>query len=242
MIQQATLIGRTHRLFARNGQDAAYGAQLSPDRAYGLVLDGCGASLPSPEGTQPSRSELGALLLGQFLVGQLDRLAGSDKPLTAGIDELAGRTHRFLAQVSRAVGLPAPARRRFVATCLLTTVVGFVLRPEQALLFWAGDGICLVNDRVLRLEADNRPDYPAYALFDGITRPFALLTVCDRPALRRLAVATDGWEPSQLSAVPARTNSLLLQRWLNQEGGRRGQFEDDAAVVAWHADGAEEHA
>jgi hypothetical protein len=231
--------GRTHRLFSQNGQDAAFGAAVGPGHGYGVVLDGCGAKWRQPEGAWPSRNELGALLLGQFLSARLRRLAESKQPLADGIAALGEQTRHFLEGIVAAVAPVAAERERFVATRLLCTVVGFVIQPEHAVVFWAGDGAILVNDEVLSLDAGNRPDYPAHALLDGELRPYTVLALRDRPSLYRLAVATDGWQPAQLRALPATPSSRLLQRWLNREATVRGQFEDDAALTLWRRDAEE---
>ena len=172
--------------------------------------------------------------MGQFISSWLH---ASD--LDRRADEIVAQLHQatltFLRQLTTAIPFANDdARTRFIATQLLCTVVGFVARPRDAFFFWAGDGCLGINEEVIILESDNRPDYLAYALLDDHPHPFHTLSVRRRETLTRLAVATDGWQPDQLRQLCQPLTSLALQRQVNQQAQQRGFFEDDGGIaICW---------
>lgn len=234
IISQAQHIGRGHRLMCQNNQDYAVTGQPAAHTGFGIVLDGCGSKYGHGPQATASANEVGARLLGQFMSGWLQTSS-----LEQAADELIANLHRaalnFLAQLATAMPLAsAEARAQFVAAHLLCTVVGFVARPQDAVFFWSGDGYLCLNDDVITLASDNRPDYPAYTLLDGQPRPFSALCVRQRAGLTRIAVASDGWQPELLRQLRQPLSSLSLQRWVNQQAQPRGQFEDDGAIaICW---------
>ena len=206
-------MGRDHAVLRRNRQDAA-ASHATADWAFGVVSDGCG---------EGAASEVGALLtvtlaraaIVRGLVGELELV---------DVAELA------LAEVERGLGTLVAAiaideRETFVREHLLATLVGFVVRGRDAVLFAAGDGLWLANQTTRVLEQDNRPLYPAYAL-SGAQVPLALERVA---VADRIAVATDGLDAvslAELSHCPPR--SLGRELVLRQ---RKGALADDGAIA-----------
>lgn len=245
MILTGSIIGRSHRLMQQNCQDFAIGASLSSTISYGLVLDGCGSKYRDGTGTYPSHNEVGANLLGQYAAAFLSkRLTAVRQSSTIDNNQLV---NDVLVQLYGACATyldcfvtlhPFPnkhERKRFIATCLLSTLVGFVVTAETAVCFWSGDGYLGINDAVIPLDCNNRPDYLAYQLLPGGDNGrFHLLTIRDRSALNTLAVATDGWQPQHLRALNEPANSLALQRWINIQARERGSFEDDGAIAIYY--------
>lgn len=244
MISTAHIIGRTHRLYQQNRQDVAAGGAPAPGMAFGLALDGCGSKVRDGNGrTHPSQNEVGAQLLGAYAAAWLrQQLSAADGPRSHdAVCQLLTDLHHgcrdYLQQLAALPPWPTPvARTQFIAGHLLTTLVGFVLTPETAVCFWRGDGYLAINDTVLPLDAENRPDYLAYDLLpeDGGNGRFHTLTVINRPNLHRLAAATDGWSPPLLHELAPPRPSLALQRWVNAQARVRGNFEDDGAVAVWY--------
>jgi hypothetical protein len=244
MISHATILGRAHRLRQHNCQDFAATAVPAPHLAIGLVCDGCGSKFVGNgslrAGSTPSHNETGANLLGQFALTFLsERLPALPHPtgpdtLEALLADLHLAALTFLHHLT--AHFPAARRREFVATRLLTTLVGFVRTAETAVFFWQGDGFLVVNGRIQPLHSSNQPDYLAYQLLqpNPTQTNFQLAFVPQPDQLRWLAVATDGWRAELLSQLAEPRPPLALQRWLNVQSQQRGQFDDDGAVAIWH--------
>ena len=62
MLNDAAIIGRTHRLTHQNCHDAAYTGAPQPGYAFGLVLDGCGSKYRKGGQASSSHNEVGAKL------------------------------------------------------------------------------------------------------------------------------------------------------------------------------------
>lgn len=240
MISHATIVGRAHRLMQHNCQDFAAAATPAPNIAIGLVCDGCGSKFRENGHLFPSHNEIGANLLGQFVLDFLSEKLGnlSHSPCPETLEATLADCHlASLAFLHHVVAhFSGAARRQFIATRLLATLVGFVRTPETAVFFWQGDGFFVANGRIHQLHSNNQPDYLAYQLLQpqpGQTN-FQLAFLPQPTQLHWLAVASDGWQAEQLTQLAEPRSSLALQRWLNVQAQQRGQFDDDGAVAAWH--------
>jgi hypothetical protein len=247
VINPATIIGRNHRLMQQNCQDTAVAIKLSDEIAFGLVFDGCGSKHKDKTGTFSSHNEVGAHLLGAFAAAFLRKQLTMNRqhtPITN--QQLAAEVVAQLYQacvtyldclVSLHPFTNEAERRCFIATNLLSTIVGFVVTPQTAVCFWSGDGTLCINGELISLDSNNRPEYLAYQLLgsEGNGR-FNQLTIHQRNQLEWLAVATDGWKPDYLAQLDQPRPAIALQRWINVAARQREQFEDDGAVVVWHAE------
>lgn len=235
MLSQATVIGRSHRLMQHNGQDFAICGEPAPGFAFGVVLDGCGSKYRDSEKTWPSHNNLAAHLLGEFTAVALARRLPHNPDLTALLEALYAESVAFLQGLTALYSFTESQKRRFIATRLLCTVVGFVVTPAEAVFFWAGDGHLGWNGAFNTLDAQNTPDYLAYQLLPETKgRGFQTCAVPNRADLGWLAVATDGWDSDSLAFLAEPRSSLALQRWLNLRAQEKPFFEDDGAVVVWH--------
>ncbi len=244
MISHATVLGRAHRLMQHNCQDFAATASPAPHLAIGLVCDGCGSKFMGngslPAGTHRSHNEVGANLLGQFALDFLSqKLAALPHPIgPEALETVLADLHlAALAFLHHVTAHFAPtARREFVATRLLATLVGFVRTAETAVFFWQGDGFLVADGAVCPLNSHNQPDYLAYQLLQPQPDQsnFQLAFVPNPAQLSWLAVATDGWRAELLNQLAEPRPALTLQRWLNVQTQQRGQFDDDGAVATWH--------
>jgi hypothetical protein len=239
MNHSATIIGRSHRLMQQNCQDFATANQASALPTFGIVLDGCGSKFRDETGVYPANNEVGANLLGTFAATFLQRnLASSkkNKAIEKIVNQLYQASVTYLDCLTTLLPYHNRERKRFIATRLLCTMVGYVVTEETAVFFWSGDGYLGINDEIIALESNNRPDYLAYQLLEGRENGrFNTLTVRNRKNLNRLFVATDGWKSHQFRALPHPKNSLALQRWMNVQAKERGIFEDDGAIAVYYA-------
>jgi hypothetical protein len=241
MISQATIIGRSHRLMQQNCHDFAITGTPAPDCAFGLVLDGCGSKHRDEWGTTPSHNEVGAKLLGQFTAVYLNAHLPHTPLTDTFFEELYEACLTFLHDLAHLVPHPNnTGRRRFIATHLLCTMVGFVVQGDTAVFFWSGDGYVCHNGQVHELDSRNQPDYLAYELGRGAeeqrSRGDGFLTrTVPVENMTRLAVASDGWTADLITQLETPQPTLALQRWLNLRAKERGQFEDDGAIaIFWN--------
>ena len=234
MVNHATLIGRAHRLRQENGQDFAVSGAPAPGCAFGLVLDGCGSKYRTDTAVHPSHNEVGAHLLGRFIATALQRaLSGGTAVSPADLlANLYDQSRAFLLSLTALYPADEAARQQFIMTHLLCTVVGFVKMGDTAVFFWRGDGFLAVDGAITPLDSGNQPDYLAYDVLDG-REDGRFHTQSIPPAAHWIAVASDGWTESLLAACAPPRPNLALQRWLNQQGQQRGQFEDDGSVALW---------
>ncbi len=234
MVSQAMIIGRSHRLVRRNGQDFSIGEELRSGAAFGLVLDGCGGKV----GKLHSHNEVGAKLLGQFAANWLRGKLSIDNgqwSIVNVADQLHDACVGFLVGLTELICFDDEIEQaQFVALHLLATMVGFVVMGETAVLFWRGDGYLVHNGIVTELDSGNQPDYLAYQLVgrEGNGR-FQTKFIPNDDNLEWLAVATDGWQPDLLAELAPPRSSLVLQRWLNVQARQPGAFEDDGAIAIW---------
>jgi hypothetical protein len=204
------------------------------------VCDGCGSKFVGNGRSHPSHNEIGANLLGHFAIDFLSqKLADLPDPICPQtVEDALADLHlaalTFLHHLT--AHFPEATRRQFIATRLLTTLVGFVHTLETAVFFWQGDGFLVVDGTVCQLESGNQPDYLAYQLLqpNPCQTNFQLAFVPQPEQTRWLAVATDGWQAELLGQLAEQRTSLALQRWLNVQAQQRGQFDDDGAVAIWH--------
>ena len=251
MISHATIIGRSHRLMQQNCHDFAITGTPAPDCVFGLVLDGCGSKHRKETGTYPSHNEVGAKLLGQFtavyLATQLPH-HDLDKIFFAN---LYSTCCHYLQNLVALLPTTNPIlQNRFIASHLLSTLLGFVVKEETAVFFWSGDGYLVHNGEVTHLDNHNQPDYLAYQLRKTaeplnlqspetpkwpngpISQPPTFHThTIHNPDL--LAVASDGWTADLLSQLDTPQPPLALQRWLNIRAKKHSTFEDDGAIAIW---------
>ena len=184
---------------------------------------------------------MGAALWASLVASALARRARAGERLDdaahEALDDAAGKLDALVA------GVASTARERaaFVGEHLLATVLGFVVRGAEGMLFAAGDGLVAVDGRAVVLEADNAPDYPGYALMPGGARhaPRLARWAFDAAGSESVAVATDGFSPPLLDAALA---APRLERFLLGQAAR-GAFSDDAslAVASPEAEHEAEH-
>jgi hypothetical protein len=233
-LKAGSVPGRDHLSRQANCQDKyrwasfAHGGKLYQ---AGIVCDGCGSA---------EQSEVGAALLAEFGVAELERLIGQGHTL----DDLPAKLYRasldLLAEITRLVaGAKDPSSRAtvFIGRYLLATVLGFVTNEEQTLVFAAGDGLTIINDRLEIRDEANRPDYLAYGLLepDELIRPVPLRQSFDfkllpTDGIERLAVWTDGFDPALAPEIWRLKGPRGLQRKLNI-WSKRQLFTDDTTGI-----------
>ena len=217
----------------QNCHDFAISGTPTLDCAFGLVLDGCGSKHRDESGSHPSHNEVGAKLLGQYTAVYLTTHLPHHEPDETFFADLYNACTNYLQNILSLLPTADPTTQtRFIATHLLCTLVGFVVRGETAVFFWRGDGYLLHKDEIIHLDNNNQPDYLAYDMQKDNSR--FQTQIIPNPSI--LAVATDGWTADLLTQLDTPHTSLALQRWLNIRAKERGNFEDDGAIAIWWRD------
>jgi len=219
----ASVQGRDHVVVGKNNQDSFVTGQLR-DAFWGVVCDGCG---------EGSRSEVGAHLLTAYVNRKLLNCAEYQiEPTTCTLNlmkSIVEFQHKILNFFSNDFLFPE-TRRQFAFEHLLCTMIGFFVCGDEGVLFWAGDGSYLLgSDAPAVINDNNQPKYLAYnalrseePLFQTV--PFKMSEV------RRIAVATDGFDVTLFNVAFDKITPNALKRFLNMQKSQ-GSFHDDATIV-----------
>lgn len=171
----ASVIGHSHYKLYYNNQDS-YDFFQNRYCIIGVVADGCGGG---------SNSEVGAKLGVDFVVN-FCRKHFQDKPFDAAA--LKNGLVEFLKNIVK--NQRATEELDFIENYLFFTLFGFVVQPQRTVIFHSGDGLYCLNDRVVAIDQDNRPEYIAKTLISG--EAFLAAEPVETNQLNRLLVATDG--------------------------------------------------
>lgn len=149
-----SIVGRDHRQVPRNSQDS-YHVIRDSAATIAIVTDGCSSGRYSEVG-----AHVGARLIAESLHVQLNRRPArkidweaASLDVTAALRVLARQMGGDLRQV--------------VTDYFLFTIVGALLRREEAVFFAFGDGVIAVNGEMTVIDYDNRPPYIGYHLLDS---------------------------------------------------------------------------
>lgn len=255
--------GVKHAKLGTNNQDAFQILEFcvpKRDKTYrvGVLADGC-SGIPAF-----TRSEVGAHLSVTYCLMRVQELILGG----VAVAEIPWLLYRDLVSALRAVATqfapaggfwPYPAKfrgmhefrnslsatQRFTVDYLTATVIGFVDDGEMLVTFQAGDGVIIVNDDVMVVDQNDRPEYPA-------TSPYGSFTVetHDAQSVRRLVLASDGIEElmkQSAATLPARlfdhmpTDPAGLQYLLNILRKQNPEkVSDDLTVITRELIGGED--
>lgn len=171
----ASVIGSTHYKLNYNNQDS-YGFYQDDTCIVGVVADGCGSG---------SNSEVGSRLCTDFVVNFCKKHF-SNHAFDAELLQTA--VLEYLRNLVK--NQQTSDEQDFIENYLLFTLFGFVIQPKHTFVFHSGDGIYLINDKVMIIEQDNRPRYIAKNLIGGNAQ--IEVEQIATHELHRLLIATDG--------------------------------------------------
>lgn len=230
-IRAGSIVGSEHQRRQVNNQDG-YATGRMDDYLWGVVCDGCSAGL---------HNEVGAILLSRYLCREIPYLISSGSTVHEAPDQLfiAGLGYlRSLASHTAMGGIQE--RLDFVKHHLQCTVIGFVMDEESCVIFNAGDGVIVVNDKVERIDQGNLPLYMAYHLLHkdmlkGLDEPLPLKFTTRTyavPELNRFAVCSDGIQEAIIDQIWAHDAPLGLVRRLRVlRLNKKVIFSDDCTVI-----------
>lgn len=236
-LKVGTVTGRGHMAYGLNCQDSVASRTFEHNGLAfyaGVVSDGCG---------EGKRSETGAHLATSFLMRNIELLVGQNIPIKDIPQSLYNRLLKFLKLIAdefqESAGMDAETVT-FIKDQLLFTIVGFVIGPEETVIFAAGDGVVVLNDYIDIRDEKNQPMYPAYHLVDrkylqiatALPIGFAVYTI-DTSLLERLAIGTDAWndELMLLMSFLSDFDTTNVQRVMNAARYKEKRFSDDATVI-----------
>lgn len=235
VVHKATHIGRRHTLNYENCQDsvAGFDGDINGQRTViGIVCDGCSSG---------KQSEVGANFASSFLIREAWKVLSIEKPVKDIPLILYNELIKVLRDYVSAFAPINPADKvDLISNTLLFTVLGFILTPRQTVVFSAGDGVVVVNDRIKIIDQNNAPMYPAYDLLDANHLPSAIRlpgTFTSVPirtsTINRLAIGTDAWKDEQglLKEIWEIPQPEGLQRRLNVWSDEQHRFYDDVSII-----------
>lgn len=223
------LTGPDHRRALRDGQDGLALASRG-EIHVGIVTDGCGSG---------AHSEVGARLGARWLAGLcLSAFERSDPPARAA-ERVTRALARRLSVLARTLGDSGRVEPGIVNDYLLFTFLAVVRSPHGVVVFGVGDGLVVVDELCLRLEAEgNAPDYVGYRVL-GRRADVTLHAALAPGEASSVAVATDGLAPiaddrpaiARLVSDPAYARNPSLPRKRLVALADRGALHDDAAIA-----------
>jgi hypothetical protein len=173
----ASIIGTTHRRMKYNNQDASYFI-CDDNIIVGIVCDGCGSA---------AHSEVGAQLGARFIAAKCIELF-RDSPFD--VERLAKQIETYLKGLASICSVGKT--REFILDYLLFTLIGFVVKQDLTHIFWAGDGVVMVNDELTIIDRNNRPEYFAKTLLGEEIE--IEHHIYDTHTINHLMIGTDGVE------------------------------------------------
>ncbi|MHA2279597.1 MAG: protein phosphatase 2C domain-containing protein [Promethearchaeota archaeon] len=229
-------VGHHHLYKGANCQDAACLAAIPASNGFGEIVigvgcDGCG---------EGQNSEMGAIALANYILREcLQHHSRGRAPskileylfysVVQFVDTNVRLTVPFYGDPSR----DAVEVAEFIKNHWLATILGFILTPEQSLIFWCGDGVFKVDDGdLLYIDQENVPKYIGY---NSLYRPQSVGVADDNIPTQffweeiypqeRVMVASDGFTTfNQDKLAAAREKEELPDELDGQQWGKKGQF------------------
>ncbi len=141
-----------------------------------MVADGCGAGL---------NSEVGAKLGVDFVLSFCQK---HFKNNPFDINLLKTALLDYLRNIVK--NQDTNEELEFIENYLFFTLFGFIIQSQYTFIFHSGDGMYILNDKIIDIEQNNRPNYISKNLISG---NFNLeIEQIETNKLNRILIATDG--------------------------------------------------
>jgi serine/threonine protein phosphatase PrpC len=150
-INTAMHIGRDHELSMRNRQDFLL-THRTETRICGIVCDGCSES---------TYSELGAMLLGNFILSRLKTMDIWDSPYSIKMI-LETAHYNFIDLLNSLLRIEVADKPQFIQDYLLATLLFVVIEKDRIITGQCGDGVIIKNRIPEVIDQDGKPSYMAY--------------------------------------------------------------------------------
>lgn len=195
-ISGGSIIGRDHRLAGKSNQDA-YLWLTDDEVIVALICDGCSSGKHSEVG-----AKIGASLLAKEIIEQWRRnlmsKTGSPKAWSGFLEQVR---QNVLSQIRILAKAMAGDFVDVIFDWFLFSALGFVVTPEETVLFSAGDGVFAVNGKLSKIGPfpSNAPPYLCYELvkfslaeFDFKMLRFQVNIFCPTKDISSLFIGSDG--------------------------------------------------
>ena len=192
-----TLIGRGswHPVFC---EDFLFSRQISNELFVGAVFDGCSSG---------KDAHFASALMGKIVKQSIAMLlyqSDFDQLVQSGVQSVGKKILQMTFEELKVVrNLLLLDREELLSTMLL-----MVCTPQQCYIIALGDGCIALNGEFIRIDQDNRPDYPVYHIEEDFEQWYASQTnifLLDRP--RDVSIATDGIDSFE-HTNPAFSNAI----------------------------------
>lgn len=171
----ASIIGSSHHKRYSNNQDS-YGFSQDDFCIIGVIADGCGAG---------SNSEVGARLGVDFVINFCQK---NFKHTPFDVNLLKTALLDYLRNIVK--NQNTNEELEFIENYLFFTLFGFIIQPTQTFIFHSGDGLYILNDKIVIIEQNNRPNYIAKNLISG--NFYLEVEQIETNKLNRILLAIDG--------------------------------------------------
>lgn len=190
-IVAGTIIGKDHLLVGKNNQDAFHYV-INDDMVVAVVCDGCGEGKNSEVG-----AKIGAKLITKTISQTINRFPDREDSV-----QLWERIRQdVLAQLRILANAMDKSLSQTILDYFLFTAVGVLITPHGALTFSLGDGLTIVNGKIITLGPfpNNEPPYLAYGITgSSITDKtpellqFKVNSVTNIDEVQSILIGTDG--------------------------------------------------
>lgn len=231
---KAIIIGNEH-VFAKTNRQDFCGFINEEDKISGVICDGCSSG---------SHSEVGASLLGMYILKLLNRLEISDDLNVYRIN-IQVQLESFIYSLMNLMFNSTIDKVYFVNEYLLTTFTFCVITDDKLIIGHAGDGIIAIKQNGLlsieNVNHDNKPHYLAYNLvpeevLDSVKVKSDIdISSYKTSEIDSVIIASDGIEPlieknliTELYGNKGRKLQRKFNIWQNSK-----MFSDDASCIVF---------
>lgn len=241
VLRKAQAIGRLHILDGLSMQDTLklnYVEMGDRSAVFGVICDGCSRDADN----NPLHSEVGSRLGADFLEGEIERLIRAKYSLDRIPPTIHLRLTSYLRKQVELMPFNTPqAQIRFVADKLLFTVIAFIYTERETLIFYQGDGVYIVNDKVTVIDQEDRPTYIGYHAINRNLLPKSVSNIpykfetvfMPSAEIGKMAIASDslGKEPDFYPELWGHKGISGLQRRVNVWSLNDHKFKDDISII-----------
>jgi hypothetical protein len=186
-VAHGTITGSDHKWSGRNNQDSFH--WLSNDKAIvAVVCDGCGGAKHSEIG-----SKIASRFLTEFIFEEIQNYQILSITHINGIISHARYSLLNLAHYT-ASKINYHNFKQALIDYFLFTVIGVILTEENSIIFSAGDGVFIVNEKstIIGPFPNNEPPYVTYELISDSPQTFQIQQISPTQNINNTLIGTDG--------------------------------------------------
>lgn len=181
----ATIPGYDHIKTMKNNQDALCVLEKN-NHIFGVISDGCGSG---------EYSELASRLTVTYFSHKIEKQILQDQ-IYNFLDYQIIVDRTYLTFIDFLENLKIFEKKSVFQNGGLATLIGFIIGPQDTLIYHVGDGVYLLNGQMQSLDNyDNTPPYPGYNIFsEHIKFNVEFCSRIKTIAIDSLVIGSDGAE------------------------------------------------